>query len=62
MPVIGFLNGGPAGGFAICRSVPRRADATGYIEGQNVTIEYRKAKGIRSIARIRRRIATAKWT
>jgi putative tryptophan/tyrosine transport system substrate-binding protein len=46
MPVIGFLNGGSADKFApyftaFCNGLA----AMGYIDGQNVAIDYRNAEG-----------------
>ena len=46
MPVIGFLNGGSADKFAPYFAAFRNELATmGYVEGQNVAIEYRNAEG-----------------
>jgi hypothetical protein len=46
MPVIGFLGLGSAAGTALRVAGFRRGlSETGYVEGQNVAIEYRKAPG-----------------
>ena len=46
MPLVGFLNGGSPAAFAELVDAFRRGlQDTGYLEGQNVSIEYRWAGG-----------------
>ena len=46
MPVVGFLNGASPGGYApLMTSFHQGLKEAGYVEGQNVTIEYRWAEG-----------------
>jgi putative ABC transport system substrate-binding protein len=46
MPVIGFLNGGSPGGYATyVTGFLQGLNETGYVEGQNVTVDYEWARG-----------------
>jgi putative ABC transport system substrate-binding protein len=45
LPVIGFLNGGVAGYAPYLDGFRQGLKTAGYIEGQNIAIEYRWAEG-----------------
>jgi putative ABC transport system substrate-binding protein len=46
MPVIGFVSGGLPGPFAyLVRAFREGLSETGYVEGQNLAIEFRWAEG-----------------
>jgi hypothetical protein len=46
MPVVGFINSASPGGYAFLRDAFRQGlKETGYVEGQNVAVEYRWAEG-----------------
>ena len=46
LPVVGFVNSGSADGYAPMVAAFRRGmKETGYVEGQNVAVEYRWAEG-----------------
>ena len=46
MPVVGFLNSSSSGGFSYLADAFRQGlKKTGYVEGQNVAVEYRWAEG-----------------
>jgi putative ABC transport system substrate-binding protein len=46
VPLVGFINSGASGGYAFLRDAFRQGlKETGYVEGQNVAVEYRWAEG-----------------
>jgi len=46
VPVVGFLNGGSPGGYApYVKALRQGLEETGYVEGQNMAIEFRWAEG-----------------
>jgi putative ABC transport system substrate-binding protein len=46
MPLVGFINSESSGGYAFLRDSFRQGlKETGYVEGQNVAVEYRWAEG-----------------
>jgi hypothetical protein len=45
MPVIGFLNGGVEGYAHYLNGFRQGLKTAGYVEGQNIAIEYRRAEG-----------------
>ena len=46
MPVVGFLNGGSPGGYAVyVAGFLQGLSESGYVEGRNVTVDYQWARG-----------------